>query len=188
MCSSIGFVTCCDKHFSCLFVTASHGAPWRCSTSLHFFAASGRRRGRFPLFPEAVVYSSLSFPHELFCPSRAVSGSGSAEDTAAEWICCRLHWTALSVYHQLFMSFSLNEFGICHLSAVLGCAGTANAYLICGFINAILSFSLFLRPLSVSVIFLSHVNFVIISTCFLSWGKKKPHQKFKISRNNGFRA
>lgn len=120
-CSSIGFATCCDKHFL-VFVchSASHGTPWRCFTSLHFMAASGRRRGRFPLFPEAVVHSSLFFVHELFWPSRAGSGSWSAGDTAAECICCRLHWTALSVYHQLFMSFNLNGFGICHLSAVLG--------------------------------------------------------------------
>lgn len=53
-----------------------------------------------------------------------------------------------------------------------GCAGTADAYLICGFINAILSSSLFLRPLSVSVIFLSHDDFVIISTVLFREGKK----------------
>lgn len=99
---------------------------WACFSSLYFIAASRKRRGRFPLFPEVIVYFFplwIILSHVLLAPSHQsrIGGSWNAVDTAGEWICCRLHWTGLRQWTSFSWAFrSLNEFGICDLSAILG--------------------------------------------------------------------
>lgn len=89
-----------------------------CSTSLYFTAASRKRRGRFPLFPA----EQFLFPRERLCP---VCWFPAGQN---EWLMkqqsgsAALHWTLLSKLNTSFSwaLSSLNEFGICHLSAASG--------------------------------------------------------------------